>query len=141
MNTAKKILRPPSNKTLLDPIIHINTEKSLSNIPVTKYVILRASNLQNVVQNIESHVLPPLLNPRTNPSPPPPPQSSLFFCFFKNLLPLKINILTSVYPEINFLAEPLMKINNLSRPNLPAPPPQYQMVVPLVSHSRNNKKR
>ena len=89
------------------------------NIPATKYVILRASNLQNVMQNIESHVLPPLLNPRANPPPPPPRNPPVFLCFFKNLLRLKINILSSVYPEINFLAEPVMKINNL----LPAPPP------------------
>ena len=81
------------------------------------------------MQNIESHVLPPLLNPRTTPPPPAIP----FFCFFKNLLRLKINI----------LSEPVMKINNLSRQNLPVspPPPQDQMVVPLVSHTRNNKKR
>ena len=46
-----------------------------------------------------------------------------FFCFFKNLLRLKINILSSVYPEINFPAESVMKINNLSRPKVPGPPP------------------
>ena len=70
MNTAKKSsgggpLDPPSNKTrLLVPIIHINTEKNhYQNIPATKYVILRASSLQNVMQNMESHVLPSLLNP------------------------------------------------------------------------------
>ena len=45
-----------------------------------------------------------------------------FFCFFKNLLRLKINILSSVYPEINFPAEHVMKINNLSRPKVPPPP-------------------
>ena len=62
---------------------------------------------------------------------PPPP--SFFFSFFpkKNLLRLKINILSSIYPEINFPAEPVMKINNLSRPKVPGPPPpQNQMVVP-----------
>ena len=37
-----------------------------------------------------------------------------FFCFLKKLLRLKINILSSIYPEINFPAEPVMKINNLS---------------------------
>ena len=46
-----------------------------------------------------------------------------FFCFFKILLRLKINILSSVYPEINFPAEHVMKINNLSQPKVPAPPP------------------
>ena len=39
-------------------------------IPATKYTILSASSLQNFMQNIESHVLPPLLNPHTNPLPP-----------------------------------------------------------------------
>ena len=48
------------------------------------------------MQNIENHVLPPLQNPRTTPPP------FFFFCFFKNLFGLKINILSSVYPEINF---------------------------------------
>ena len=80
MNTAKKSsgggpLDPPSNKTLLDPIIHINNKKNhYQNIPATKYAILPASNLQNVMHNIESLVLPPLLNPSTNPP--------LFFFFF-----------------------------------------------------------
>ena len=68
------------------------------------------------------------------PLPPPPPPSPIFFfffCFLKNLLRLKINILSSIYPEINFPAEPVMKINNLSRPKVPGPP-QNQMVVPLT---------
>ena len=39
--------------------------------------ILRASSLQKVMQNIESHVVFPLLNPRTNPPPPFP----FFFLF------------------------------------------------------------
>ena len=60
------------------------------------------------MQNIENHVLPPLLNPRTNPPPP---------LFFKNLLRLKIIILSSVYPEINFPAE------------------QYKLSVPTKSAS------
>ena len=59
--------------------------------------------------------------------PPPPPHFSFFFffffCFLKNLLRLKINILSSIYPEINFPAQPVIKINNLSRPKVPAPPP------------------
>ena len=57
----------------------------------------------------------------------PPP---LFFLLLKNLLRLKINILSSIYSEINFSAEPVMKINNLSRPKVSGPP-QNQMVVPL----------
>ena len=99
MNTAKRSsgggpLDPPSNKTLLDPIIHINTEKNhYQNIPATKYAIVRASSLQNVMQN----TLPP-------PPPPSPPFFFFFFCFFKKMLRLKINILSSVYSEINFLA-------------------------------------
>ena len=60
-----------------------------------------------------------------------PPSPLIFFCLlFKNLLRLKINILSQVYPEISFPAKLMMKINNLSRPNLPGPP-QDQMVVPL----------
>ena len=64
------------------------------------------------MQNMESQFLPPLLNPRTNPPP-------FFFFFF---LLFKINILSLIYPEINFPAEPVMKINYLSRPKVPGPP-------------------
>ena len=129
MDTAKKEFwgrtpRPPSNTSLLDPIIHINTEKNqYQNIPATSYTILHASSLQNVMQNMESQVLPPLLNPRTI-SPPP---FFFAFCFFKILLRLKINILSSIYPEINFPAEPMMKISHLSRPKVPAPPPPLRI--------------
>ena len=65
---------------------------------------------------------------------PPLPHFFFFdFWFFKNLLRLKINILSSIYLEIKFPAKPVMKINNLSRPKVPAPPPPppNQMVVPL----------
>ena len=48
-------------------------------------------------------------------------------CLFKNLLRLKINILTPVNLEINFPAKPVMKINSLSRPNLPATPPPLRI--------------
>ena len=123
MNTTKKSFGgryldpPPSNTTLLNPIIHINTKKKnqYQNISATEYIIIRASSLQNVMQNIKPCPAP-LLNPRTNPPPPPPPPFYfiLFFCFFKNLLRVKINILSSVYPEINFPAESVMKIKNLS---------------------------
>ena len=100
----------------------MNTEKNqYQNIPATKYTILHASSLQNVMQNMESQFLPPLLNPRTTPPPPPPP-NFFFFAFKKYLLRLKINILSLIYPEINFPAEPVMKINNLSRPKVPGPP-------------------
>ena len=58
------------------------------------------------MKNMESQFMPPLLNPRTN-------------------------ILSSIYPKLNFPAEPVMKINNLSRPKVPAPL-QNQMVVPLL---------
>ena len=79
------------------------------------------------MQTIESQVLPPLLNPRTDTPPPPPPHTHTFFWggggLFKNLSRLKINILSSIYPEINFPAESVIKINNLSRPKVPAPPP------------------
>ena len=61
----------------------------------------------------------------------PPPIFFFFFGFLKNLLRLKINILSSIYPEINFPAEPVMKINNLSRPKVPAPPPSESNGRPL----------
>ena len=56
-------------------------------------------------------------------TPPPSPTHFFYFYFLKNLLRLKINILSLIYPEINFPAEPVVKINNLSRPKVPAPPP------------------
>ena len=103
------------------------------------------------MRNIESHALPFLLNPRTTPPPPPPHISFIFlfffffifffFCFFKNLLRLKINILSSVYPEINFLAEPVMKINNLSRPKMPAPPPPPFRIKWSSTKIRQTQKR
>ena len=77
MITAKKVLgedpSTPFQTHFFYPIIHINTEKINQNISETKYAAWRASSLQNFMQNIESHDLSPLLNPRTNPSP--------FFCF------------------------------------------------------------
>ena len=50
------------------------------------------------------------------------PPLFFFFLLLKNLLRLKINILSPIYPEMNFPAEPVMKINNLSRPKVPGPP-------------------
>ena len=113
MNTAKKNSgedpqTPFKQNSFRFYYTHKYWKNHYQNIPATKYAILRASNLQNVMQNIESHVLPPLYF--TLALPPPSPLQSPFFCFFKNLLRLKINILSSVYPEINFLAEPVMKI-------------------------------
>ena len=58
------------------PLVHIKYWKNhYQNIPATKYAILRASSLQNLMQNEESQVLPHLLNPRTNPP--------FFFAFSK----------------------------------------------------------
>ena len=76
MNTTKKSSGgrhldppPPSNTTLLNPIIHINTKINQHlNISATKYIIIRASSLQNVMQNIKPCPAP-LLNPRTNTPP------------------------------------------------------------------------
>ena len=73
------------------------------------------------MQNMDSQVLPFFL---TLALPPPPPYFFFLFCFLKNLLLLIINILSLIYPEINFPANPVMKINNLSRPKVPAPPPE-----------------
>ena len=73
----------------------------------------------------------PLLNPRTNP----PPHFILFiyffFLLFQKFVADENKYLSSVYPEINFPAESVMKINNLSWSKVSTPPPQNQMVVPL----------
>ena len=84
----------------------MNTEKNhYLNIPATKYAILRASSLQNVMQNMESHVLPPLLNLRTiNPSP-------IFFFFF--FLPFQKFV--AVENKFSFLGLPGNKISSRAR--------------------------
>ena len=64
---------------------------------------------------MESQFLPPLLNPRTT-------TPSLFFCFLKKNVAVENKYSVLDLPE-NFPAEPVMKINNLSRPKVPAPPP------------------
>ena len=85
------------------------------------------------MQNMESQFLPPLFNPRTNPPPP-------IFFFLKKMLRLKINILSSIYPEINYPAKPVMKINNLSRPKVPGPPPlRIKWSSPKPSHRLTQK--
>ena len=81
--------------------------------------------------SIESQVLPPLLNPRTD--------TPIFCLLLKDLLRLKINILSSIYPEINFPAESVMTINNLSRPKVPAPPPSGSNGRPLTCEMKRNK--
>ena len=76
-----KTPRPPLNKTLFRSYYtHKYWKKSLSKHSSNLIAILRASSLQYVMQNIENHDLPPLLNPRTNP---PPPFFSFFFPFQK----------------------------------------------------------
>ena len=126
--------RPRFNqKSFRSYYTHKYWKNHYQNIPATKYAMLRAISLQNVMQNIESNALSPLLNPCTNTNHPPPlPTPIFFFCFFKNLLRLKINILSSFYPEINFPAEPVVKINNLSRPHLPAPPLRIKWSSPYI---------
>ena len=79
----------------------------------------------------------PLFITLTLPPPPPPPFFFFFFLLFKKLLRLKINILSSIYPEINFPAESVMKINNLSRPKVPGPPSESNgrpLRSPSLSH-------
>ena len=122
MNTAKKNsgggpLDPPLNTTVLDPNIHINTEK----INIKTFKQLNTLYYMQVVcktlcKTWKARSCPLYL---TLALPPP---FFFFFFFIKNLLRLKINILSSIYPEINFPAEPMMKINNLSRPKVPGPP-------------------
>ena len=58
----------------------MNIEKINENIKETKNALLCASCLQRVMQNIESNVLSPLLNPRTLT---PTPVFSLFLLFQK----------------------------------------------------------
>ena len=71
--------------------------------------------------------------------PPPPPFFFFFFffCFLKNLLRLKINIVSSIYPEINFPAEPVIKINNLSRPKVPGHPLRIKWSSPYYISQSN----
>ena len=128
MNTAKQTSggephrpSPFKHNSFRSYYTHKYWKNQYQNIPATKYTILHASSLHNVMQNqeMESQVLPPLLNPSTSPPP-----LFFFFCFLKNLLlRLKINILSSIYTEINFPDEPVIKINNLSRPKVQPPPP------------------
>ena len=85
MNTAEKSsgggpLDPPSNTALLDPIIHINTGKINIKTFQQLNTLYYMQVLQNVMQNMESQVLPPLLNPRTTPPPPH------FFLLFKKFV-------------------------------------------------------
>ena len=86
IDTAKKSsgggpLDPPSNKTLSDPIIHINTEK------ITIKTFQQLNTLYNVLvvckryaKHRKLYPAPPLLNPSTNP--PPPPTFFFFYFFF-----------------------------------------------------------
>ena len=124
MNTAKKKFW---GRTPRPPFKH-NSFRSYytRNIPATKYTILHASITLCKTWTARSC---PLFLTLALPPPPPPPThffvclfGFFFFCCLKNLLRLKINILSSIYPEINFPAKPMMKINNLSRPKVPAPP-------------------
>ena len=83
--------------------------------------------LQKCKKKITWKIIPAsLLERHTSPFLPLP-----LFLLCKILLRVKIYILTLVYLEINFPAELMLKINNMSRQNLPAPPPHNQMVVPL----------
>ena len=79
MNTAKKVsgggpLDPFKQNSFRSYYTHKYWKNHYQNIPAIKYAILRASSLQNVMQNIESYVLPLLLNP------------IFFFCFFQKFV-------------------------------------------------------
>ena len=65
---------------------------------------------------------------------PPPFWTNILFWFVKMLLRVKIYILALVYLKINFPAEIMLKINNLSRQNLPAPPPPLQNRMVALRH-------
>ena len=103
--------------------------------------IIQPLNLQiHYLQKKKSHEkscpASSLLNQPTFRTPPPPPPLGFFVVvvvLFKTFFAGENNILALVYMKINFPAVLMLKINNLSRLNLPAPPPppQNQMVVPL----------
>ena len=85
MNTAKKssggsgpLDLPFKHNSFRSYYTHKYWKNQYQNIQATKYTLLHAS-LQNVMQNMESQVLPPLLNPRTTHPPPPPPHFYFFF--------------------------------------------------------------
>ena len=59
-------------------------KKQYQNIPATKYTILHASCLQNVMQTIESQVLPLYLTLAL--TPPPLPHFFFFFLLFKKIV-------------------------------------------------------
>ena len=135
MNTAKISsgggpLDPPSNTTLLNLIIHINTEKSnIKTFQQLNTLYYMQVVCKTLCKTWKARSCPLYLILALPPTPPPFYLSIyfflsfFFFCFLKKLLRLKINILSSIYPEINFPAELVMKINNLSRPKVPGPPP------------------
>ena len=88
MNTAKKNSgedpqTPFKQNSFKSHYTHKYWKNHYQNIPATKYVILRASNLQNVMQNIESHVLPLYL---ILALPPPPARHSPFFLLFQKFV-------------------------------------------------------
>ena len=85
MNTTKKSsggrhLDPPPFKhnSFKSYYTHKYLKNQYQNISATKYIIIRASSLQNVMQNIKPCPAP-LLNPRT--TPPPPPFHFILFYF------------------------------------------------------------
>ena len=68
--------RPPfKHNSFRSYYTHKYWKNQYKNIPATKNTILHASSLQNVMQNMESQVLHPLLNT-------PPPHFFSFFFFF-----------------------------------------------------------
>ena len=88
MNTAKKEFwgrtprSPFKQNCFRSYYTHKYWKNHYQNISATKYAIFRASSLQNIMQNIKSHVLPPLLNTRTNTPPP-------FFLLFLKFVAVK----------------------------------------------------
>ena len=77
MNTAKKSsgggpLDPPfKHNSFRSYCTHKYRKSQYQNIPATKYTILHASSPAKRYANMESQVLPPLLNPLLYPPPPP----------------------------------------------------------------------
>ena len=126
MNTAKKSygggpLDPPSNTPLLDPIIHINTKK----VNIKTFQQLNTLYYMQVVCKMlcktwTARSCPLLL---TLAQPP-------FFLLFKKFVAVENKYSVLDLPGNKFSGRARDEINNLSRPKVPAPPLQNQMVVP-----------
>ena len=88
--------RPPfKHNSFRSYYTHKYWKNQHQNIPATKYTILHASSLQNVMQN--------MLNPRTTPPPPPPSfLFNFFFLLFKKFVAVENKYSVLDLPENKF---------------------------------------